>query len=146
MFGGPAQHALLAVLTVGLVALGQLVLARRWDGLPLVVWLSVVAALVAPPRSPASWGGWLLVGLCLAATMVRRPRWLGRADVLAWSILLSGGLTAVWALGLPDLACLSVGAVGAIGLGAATLDRRGPPWRTRWVGEIPVRERSSPRG
>ncbi len=142
MSGGPALHALLAAGAVALVAIAQLVLARRWDGLPLLLWLSTVVLVCAPPLSVPSWASWTVVAACVAATMVRRPRWLGRADVLGWAALLSGALVAAWALGLPTIACVAVGSVGAVGLGAATVDRRGPPWRTRWVGEVPVQERS----
>ena len=130
-----------AVGGVAVVALAQLVLARRWDGVPLVAWLSVVAAALAPPTAVVSWGGWAAVGLCVAGAVLRRPRWLGRADVLAWAGLLSGGFVAAWSLGMPVAVGLAVGAVGAVGLGAATVDRRRGGWRTRWVGEIPVRER-----
>jgi len=134
-------HALLAAGAVALVAVAQVVLARRWDGLPLLLWLSTVALVCAPPLALPSWASWCVVAGCVVATMVRRPRWLGRANALGWSALLSGALVAAFALGLPTVACLAVGSVVAVGLAAATVDRRGPPWRTRWVGEIPVQER-----
>ncbi len=141
MLLGAALGELGAVGLLVLVALGQLVLVRRWDGVPLVVWLAVVAGVLAPPVALVSWLGWGVVAGCGAVAVLRRPRWLGRADVLAWATLMSGGFVAAAWLGMPDMVGLAVGGVGAVGLGAATVDRRQAGWRTRWVGEIPVRER-----
>jgi len=139
--GDPELHALGAGGAVALLAVAQLVVARRWDGLPLLVWSSTVALLLAPPLDPLAWGAWGVVALCTLATVVRRPEGLGRADRLAYAVVLSGVVTAAWSFGLDGPALVGAGAVVAIGLAALTMDRRPAAWRTRWVGEIPVTDR-----
>ena len=141
--GDPELHALGAAGAVALLAVAQLVLARRWDGLPLLAWSATVALLLAPPVAWVAWGLWGVVGMCTVGTVVRRPEGLGRADRLTYAVVLSGGVAAASAFGLDGPALLGAGAVVGIGLAALTMDRRPAAWRTRWVGEIPVTERES---